>query len=182
MSHPSPAEPAPCTTECETTECETTECETTDRRAFLKEGLMAVAALTAVGVTADRLSALTLRRVTGTAIGELLRYPLPTTDGATIDTAHKVILVRYQGVIHAFDRECPHRGTAVEWQGDRGRFYCPKHKSTFQPEGTLIQGKAERNLDRYLVRIDGAEVVVDTATAIRSDRQGETWRAAGAAL
>ncbi len=143
---------------------------------------MAVAALAAVGVTAESLSALALSHATGRVDGALLRYPIPATDGATIDTANKVILVRYQGAIHAFDRECPHRGTSVEWQRDRGRFYCPKHKSTFQPEGTLIQGKAERNLDRYPVRIEGAEVVVDTATAIRSDRQGDAWRGAAVAV
>jgi nitrite reductase/ring-hydroxylating ferredoxin subunit len=172
MSDSSHAAPDPCTTDR----------ESTDRRAFLRDGLMAVAALAAVGVTPDRLSALGLRRAVGRLDGDLLRYPIPTTDGATIDTANKVILVRYQGVIHAFDRECPHRGTAVEWQGDRGRFYCPKHKSTFQPEGTLIQGKAERNLDRYPVRIEGAEIVVDTAAAIRSDRAGEAWRGAAASI
>lgn len=143
---------------------------------------MAVAALTALGVSADELAALSLRVLTGRAEGETLRYPIPAADGAIIDTAHKVILVRYQGVILAFDRECPHRGTSVEWQPARGRFYCPKHKSTFQPEGTLIQGKAARGLDRYPVRIEGSEVVVETAESIRADRESEAWRAARVAL
>jgi Rieske Fe-S protein len=150
------------------------------RRAFLKEGLMAVAALATIGVTASRLEALTRVYSTGRASGDTVRYPLPTEDGATIDAANKIILVRYSGAVHAFSLECPHRKTSVEWQSAQGRFFCPKHKSTFRPEGTLIQGKAKRNLDRYAVQIDGAEVVVDTATLIRSDRDAQAWAAATA--
>lgn len=148
-----------------------------DRRSFLRDGLMAVAALTALGVTADRLEALTRTYATGARSGDELRFPIPTADGATIDAANQVIIARYQGVVHAFVLECPHRGTDVQWQGDRGRFYCPKHKSTFRPEGTFIAGKAERGLDRYPVRRDGNEVVVDTSQKIRSTN-AEAWAAA----
>ncbi len=148
-----------------------------DRRGFLRDGLMAVAALAALGVTADRLEALTRSYATGSADGDELRYPIPSTDGATIDSANDVIVARYEGAVHAFVLECPHRGTDVEWQGDRGRFYCPKHKSTFRPEGSLIAGKAERGLDRYPVRRDGDEVVVDTSQKIRSTN-AEAWAAA----
>lgn len=155
-------------------------CETSlpDRRAFLKDGLMAVAALAALGASADKLHAMTLGFATAIRDGAILRYPIPTVDGATIDAANKVIIVRFQNSMHAFVLECPHRGTDVQWQADRGRFYCPKHKSTFQPEGTFIAGKAERNMDRYPVRIEGAELVVDTAAFIRSDRDAAAWAAA----
>lgn len=152
-----------------------------DRRSFLRDGLMAVAALTALGVTADRLEALSRSYATGTLTGDELRFPIPTADGATIDTANDVIIARYEGAVHAFVLECPHRGTDVEWQGDRGRFYCPKHKSTFRPEGSLIDGKAERGLDRYAVRREGDEVVVDTSRKIRSTN-AEAWAAAQFAI
>ena len=77
--------------------------------------------------------------------GDIVSYPVPVADGATIDDANAVILVRYQGAVSAFSMRCPHKQTPLEWQPDNARFYCPKHKSTFQPEGTLIQGKATRN-------------------------------------
>jgi len=149
-----------------------------DRRAFLKDGLMAVAALAALGANADKLHAMTLSYATAAREGAILRYPIPAVDGATIDAANDVIIVRFQNSLHAFALECPHRGTNVEWQADRGRFYCPKHKSTFQPEGTFIAGKAERNMDRYPVRIEGAELIVDTAAFVRSDRDAAAWAAA----
>jgi nitrite reductase/ring-hydroxylating ferredoxin subunit len=151
--------------------------EPSGRRAFLKEGLMAVAALTALGATAGRLEALTRSYAEGSRRGNVIRYPMPTADGATIDKANKVIVARFDGTVHAFALECPHRGENVEWQGDRGRFYCPKHKSTFQPEGSLIQGKAERGLDRHAISRDNGEVVVDTAVTIRSTNAA-AWSAA----
>jgi Rieske Fe-S protein len=153
-------------------------CELPDRRSFLKDGLMAVAALAALGANADKLHAMTLTYATAIRDGAILKYPIPAADGATIDAANKVIVVRFQNSLHAFAAECPHRGTDVEWQADRGRFYCPKHKSTFQPEGTFIAGKAERNMDRYPVRLENGELVVDTAAFIRSDRDAAGWAAA----
>ncbi|MEX2181555.1 MAG: Rieske (2Fe-2S) protein [Gemmatimonadaceae bacterium] len=147
----------------------------TGRRAFLRDGLMALAALTALGATAARLNALTRVYATGSASGDTVRYPIPAADGATIDTANKIILVRYAGAVHAFSLECPHKKTPLEWQPGQSRFYCPKHKSTFRPEGTLIQGKATRNLDRFAVRIEDGDVLVDTATRIRSDRDAGAW-------
>ena len=90
-----------------------------------------------------------------------------------------MILVRYQGMVHAFDLECPHKGTVVQWQPEQNRFYCPKHKSTFKPEGTRIQGKAPRSLDRYAIRLEGGKVVVDTGTGIDSKENAAGWSAAG---
>lgn len=147
------------------------------RRAFLKEGLMALAALTALGASTERLEALSRVYATGTVDGELLRYPVPTADGATIDKANKVIVARFEGAVHAFALECPHRGESVEWQGDRNRFFCPKHKSTFQPQGELIQGKATRGLDRHPITRDGEDVVVDSSVTIRST-DADAWGAA----
>ena len=133
-----------------------------DRRRFLRDGLMAVAVLTALGATADRLEALTRSYAVGVLRGTELRFPIPAADGATIDAANQVIIARYQGAVHAFVLECPHRGTDVQWQGDRGRFYCPKHKSTFRPEGSLIAGKAERGLDRYPAQTHSSHEIFHT--------------------
>lgn len=152
-----------------------------DRRRFLREGLLAAAALTALGVPGERLQAMARVFATGRRSGDLLRFPIPSADGATIDPENRLIIARYQGYVYAFDLECPHRGTDVQWQGNRGRFYCPKHKSTFQPEGSLIRGKAARGLDRHPVRRDGEEIVVDTGVTVRSTN-AEAWRAAALSL
>ncbi len=164
--------------------CETTnsDCHIAgDRRDFLRAGLMAVGALATLGITPEQLSALERRFATGRREGADLRYPLPASDGATIDEANAVIVARVSGVAIAFVLECPHRGTNVTWQANRSRFYCPKHRSTFQPNGALIGGRAERGLDRYAIRREGDELVVNTATKLRSTN-AEAWTAAQVTL
>ncbi|MDQ8169392.1 MAG: Rieske (2Fe-2S) protein [Gemmatimonadota bacterium] len=141
---------------------------------------MAVAALTAVAGASVPLDAMTRGYMVGTAAGAglaTISYPIPTTDGATIDRANKVILVRYQGMVHALARECPHKGTMVDWQPEQNRLYCPKHKSTFTANGTRIQGKAPRSMDRHPIRLEGGKLVVDTATVIEGD--GANWATTG---
>lgn len=149
------------------------------RRRFLRDGLMAVAALTAVAGAAAPLEALSRRYADGRVAGTVVTYDVPAQDGATIDRANRIILVRYRGMVHAFNLECPHRGTMVQWQPDNARFYCPKHKSTFQPEGTRIQGKSPRSLDRYQVAAAGGKVTVDTSVVFDADADAAGWAAAG---
>ena len=176
-SHTDPATPTE--TGCDGG-CETETAGGSDRRTFLKEGLMAVAALTAVAGASVPLDAMTRGYMVGTAAGAglaTISYPIPTTDSATIDRANKVILVRYQGMVHALARECPHKGTMVDWQPEQNRLYCPKHKSTFTANGTRIQGKAPRSMDRHPIRLEGGKLVVDTATVIEGD--GANWATTG---
>lgn len=161
---------------------DSTACESFgDRRGFLRAGLMAVGALATLGVTPEQLAALEARFATGRRVGAELRFPIPTADGATIDETNKLIIARVAGVAMAFVLECPHRGTDVTWQANRNRFFCPKHRSTFQPNGILIAGRAERGLDRYAIRRDGNELVVDTATKLRSTDTA-AWAAAQVTL
>jgi nitrite reductase/ring-hydroxylating ferredoxin subunit len=152
-----------------------------DRRDFLRVGLMAVGALATLGVTPEQLSALERRFATGRRSGAELRFAVPAADGVTIDEANAVIIARVGGVAMAFVLECPHRGTNVTWQANRNRFFCPKHRSTFQPNGALIAGRAERGLDRYAIRRDGAELVVNTASKVRSS-DAAAWTAAQVTL
>lgn len=163
--------------------CETPDdaCALQDRRDFLRLGLMAVGALTALGATPDRLAALERAFATGTRQGDDLRFPLPTADGATVDRANNLIIARFNGEAIAFVLECPHRGENVRWQANNNRFFCPKHESTFQPDGARIQGKADRGMDRYAIRREGNELIVTTTQKIRSTNV-EAWTAAKVTL
>lgn len=165
-------------------DCGSDECDlVSDRRSFLRDGLMAFAALTAIAGAAAPLHALAREYATGrSAAAGTVSYGIPAVDGATIDRANKLILVRYQGLVHAFSIECPHKGTVVQWQPEQSRFYCPKHKSTFKPEGSRIQGKAPRSMDRFAVRLEGGKVVVDTATLIDAKENAAGWNAASARI
>ena len=98
-------------------------------------------------------------------------FPIPGGDGVTIDKKTGVILVRFQGKVIAFNLACPHENTALRWKQAVGRFECTKHDSKYSPDGTYIGGRATRNMDRLKIARDGANVVVDLSTLIKSDAQ-----------
>jgi nitrite reductase/ring-hydroxylating ferredoxin subunit len=135
------------------------------RRDFLREAV-SLAACAALPV---RLTA-ALRVLGGQAV-----YPLPQQDGATIDRDHEVIVVRYQSRVYAFGLSCPHQRTPLRWQEEEHRFQCPKHKSTFQPDGAFIAGRATRAMDRYALRREGDTVIVDLSTLLQEDKDRERW-------
>lgn len=110
--------------------------------------------------------------------GSELAYPLPAADGALIDQEQEVILVRWQGSIHAFNLSCPHQSTALRWHPNEHQFRCPRHKSEYQPDGTFIRGRATRSMDRFAIRRRGDEVLVDVDTLFRDDRDHAGWVAA----
>ena len=157
-------------------------CEGCDlgRRAFLRDAAGAVAAaLLVLGARPADAAALplSLMRAT-TARGHERTYPLPATDGASIDRDAEVILVRWQGQAYAFALSCPHQNTALRWLERDARFQCPKHKSKYRPDGTFIEGRATRSMDRYDVRRVAEGVLVNLDVLHRQDRDPEGWAAA----
>lgn len=109
-------------------------------------------------------------------------YAIPATDSTLIDKDNQVILVRFEQKAYAFNLSCPHQNTALHWLQDEGRFQCPKHKSRYQPDGVFISGRATRNMDRFAVRRDGGDIVVDVDKLYRSDQTVADWAAAVVAL
>lgn len=105
-------------------------------------------------------------------------FPLPSADGVSIDKKTQVILVRFQGKVIAFNLACPHENTALRWKPAVGRFECTKHDSKYAPDGKYIGGRATRNMDRLLIQRDGANVIVDLSTLVKSDVQPVEWAAA----
>ncbi len=134
------------------------------RRTFLREAALFLAS---VGFTAP------IRLLADEAV-----YPVPAQDGVVIDREREVVLARYQQTVYAFALSCPHQKTPLRWADADHRFQCPKHKSAFQPDGTLIDGRATRAMDRHPIRRDGANVVVDLATVYHEDAEREKWVAA----
>jgi Rieske Fe-S protein len=109
-------------------------------------------------------------------------YPLPAADGVTIDRDTQVILVRFQQKVYAFNLACPHENTALRWRQRDVRFQCPRHESQYQADGTFIQGRATRNMDRFAVKRAGDSLVVDLSRLFRSDQQPQEWGSAAVAV
>jgi len=149
----------------------------TGRRRFLIEIAEVVAGVTAaLGIYPGRAVAWSVDFASGLSrrAGEVT-YPIPAQDGVTIDKDQELILVRYQQSVYAFSLSCPHQKTPLRWQEAEHRFQCPKHKSTFEPNGTFISGRATRDLDRYAIRRDAGNVVVDLGKLYRQDENRESW-------
>ena len=136
-----------------------------DRREFLREFAGIVAA---VALPVDFASGLP-------GNGEEVTYAIPAQDGVTIDKAREVILARYEQSVYAFGLSCPHQKTPLRWQEAEHRFQCPKHKSTFRPDGAFVDGRATRNMDRYAIRRAGDNVVVDLGKLYREDENRDAW-------
>jgi Rieske Fe-S protein len=109
-------------------------------------------------------------------------YPIPSSDGATIDRSEEVIVARLHNQVYAFNLACPHENTALRWRQEDMRFQCPRHGSKYQPDGTFISGRATRNMDRFAVQRSGDSIVVDLNRLYRSDQQNAQWTAAVVAL
>ena len=109
-------------------------------------------------------------------------YPVPETDVVAIDKDESVIVARTGGKLFAFALACPHQNTALRWDASKQRFQCPKHRSRYRPDGTFIEGRATRSLDRYAVRREGRTLVVNLDALYQEDTNPTEWAAAVASL
>ena len=164
-------------------DCEQHDCFiSVDRRRFLRDSFLSVAgALVAVGMRKTDAFAMPMAFTEATlSNGSLHSYSLPLADGAQIDKANGVILVRWQGAVYAFDLSCPHQNTALKWEEGDHTFNCRKHHSQFKPNGEYIaeSGRATRNMDRFAIVKDGASIRVDVDKLYREDEHSEQWIAA----
>lgn len=58
------------------------------------------------------------------------------------------------------------------------QFQCPKHKSRYRPEGTFIEGRATRGLDRFAIKLEGSQQLVNLDALYREDKNAAEWAAA----
>jgi nitrite reductase/ring-hydroxylating ferredoxin subunit len=154
-----------------------------ERRAFLRAAGIAVASLGLLSAGARAAEAVLVRSgsalppTTGDRRSEK-RYPVPTIDGVSIDKDNSVIVARTGGKVYAFSLACPHQNTALRWDSTGHEFMCPKHKSHYRTDGTFIEGRATRDMDRLPVRRVGDELIVDVDKIYQQDDNQAEWTAA----
>jgi Rieske Fe-S protein len=93
-----------------------------------------------------------------------------------------VIIVRYRRHACAFNLACPHQNQMLRWLPKEGRFECPKHESKYEPNGTFMNGRATRNVDRLALHVDGSFLVVDVDRMFQSDKDPGGWAAAAVTI
>ena len=157
-------------------ECSGCEIAEYSRREFLRDaGIAAAAALALVSAPA-RLLAEPLRLIAAKATGATTRtYAVPATDGVSIDKDNEVILVRWQNAVYAFALACPHQNTALHWEEDNKQFQCPKHHSKYRPDGTFIEGRATRGMDRFAIAKSANGLTVDIDKLFEQEQDAKDW-------
>jgi nitrite reductase/ring-hydroxylating ferredoxin subunit len=84
----------------------------------------------------------------------------------------------------AVNAKCPHEGNRVRAANSEGLLICEAHESTFQPDGTYIEGPATDdfgnglNLKRYETAFDGEGTVtieIDELSSVSSRESGEEF-------
>lgn len=152
-------------------------CGTSGRRDFLVDALRAsAAAMAAIGLAPAGAHAMPLRWISAlSSTAKDKTYPIPAADGVQIDKENEVILSRVGRQVYAFALACPHQNTALRWEADDNRFQCPKHKSRYRADGTFIEGRATRSMDRYPVKLSGSQIVVDIDKVLQEDMEKPAW-------
>ena len=105
-------------------------------------------------------------------------YPIPPADGVSVDRERELILVRGGGAVYAFALSCPHQRSMLKWREKEGRFKCTKHGSKYEPTGEYVSGRATRGMDRYAVRVEGGQVLVDLSRTFLQDEDPAGWESA----
>lgn len=150
-----------------------------ERRDFLRDALSrTLVAVGALSILADRVAALPIQFVSGSGSRADKAYPLPASDGVVVDKGESVIIARFDDRAYAFSLACPHQNTAIRWDASNTRFQCPKHKSRYRPDGRFIEGRATRGLDRFAIRREGDQLLVNLDLLYREDRDAAAWAAA----
>lgn len=155
---------------------------TVDRRVFLRSAALAAVGALAAGAFAPALAG-PVRSLTARSAGAMERvYDIPAADGAFLDDANQVIIVRWQGRGYAFSSRCTHKGARLKWRGEERQVFCPRHKARFHPDGTHASGRRARDLDRYDLERRADGLVVHLGALRRADRDPNAWAAAVVSL
>lgn len=76
------------------------------------------------------------------------------------------------GSLVALYQKCPHLGCRVPFCDSSGRFECPCHGSVFNLKGEYLGGPSPRGMDRFPIRIESDDVLVDTGTVLEGPAKG----------
>ena len=75
----------------------------------------------------------------------------------------RLLIVRTDAGLAAFDTRCPHLGCQVHWETDQRRFVCPCHLGVFDAAGVAVAGPpaaAGQSLARAPLEVDAASETV----------------------
>lgn len=133
------------------------------RRTFLERSISAVLATSVFGGCASLVTR-TVTPIEGALRLALAHYPELAADGGSLKLAAKglpdpiYVLALGARRYAALSPICTHLGCTVEIEG--ARLVCPCHGSTYDREGRVLRGPAERRLTSFAVKLADDDVLV----------------------
>jgi cytochrome b6-f complex iron-sulfur subunit len=94
------------------------------------------------------------------------RYPVDDVPNAEKVPSYKPVLGGMEEGVAALYQRCVHLGCRVPWCESSQWFECPCHGSKYNAVGEKRDGPAPRGLDRFVVAVDGGDVVIDTSVVV----------------
>jgi cytochrome b6-f complex iron-sulfur subunit len=93
-------------------------------------------------------------------------YPPQDLPAAKKVPSYKPVLPGMEEGIVALYQRCVHLGCRVPWCQSSQWFECPCHGSKYNAVGEKRDGPAPRGLDRFVVAVEGGDVIIDTGVVI----------------
>ncbi len=109
-----------------------------------------------------RIPEATTRRVTAAkkdelAPGQSKTFPFGSQPGILIRDA--------DGNYRALSAVCTHLGCTVQYRAGDRVIWCPCHNGVYDLEGRNVSGPPPAPLERYVVHVEGSDVIVEKAKA-----------------
>lgn len=100
-------------------------------------------------------------------IPEARAYVVPAPDPLPVQFDGRDLAA---GGLMALFQRCVHLGCRVPWCASSIGFECPCHGSKYDSIGEYFAGPAPRNLDRFVVTLNGDRFIIRTGTIIETPR------------
>jgi Rieske Fe-S protein len=90
-----------------------------------------------------------------------VKFTMHIKDGfMEVDREYALFMRRSGDKVLAFDPACPHLGCRVDYQSDKGRFFCPCHGAVFDDAGAVVAGPPARGLFEHKTKIEDDHIWV----------------------
>lgn len=76
---------------------------------------------------------------------------------------------RNRDTIYALSTICTHLGCTPNWLEGEKKFKCPCHGSGFKISGVNFEGPAPRPLERFAIRVEAGQIVVDKSRKFQKE-------------
>jgi cytochrome b6-f complex iron-sulfur subunit len=84
----------------------------------------------------------------------------------------RCIVAHHPTGLLALSDDCTHLKCTVDYLPERQVIFCPCHGAQYSTTGAVLAGPAPRSLDRFAIRVQDGQIVVDTTQRLTAPSAG----------